>query len=199
MQRLRLNKSELHRLKRDLALYRRVLPALELKREALAASLARERAAAREAAMALQRGLDAAARRLPMAANEAIVLEDLARPEPARFGTDSVMGAVLPRLESPAWRPARHALLARPAWVEEAAAEVRSLAGALMQLRTLERRVALLERSLARATQRVNLFEKVLLPRAAGAARRIEVALGDQERAALTRSKMTKRRLEERA
>jgi V/A-type H+-transporting ATPase subunit D len=43
-------------------------------------------------------------------------------------------------------------------------------------------------------TQRVNLFEKVLIPRARKSIQRIRVYLSDEERAAVVRSKIAKRK-----
>lgn len=45
-----------------------------------------------------------------------------------------------------------------------------------------------------RVTQRVNLFEKVLIPKAEENIRRITIFLSDQERAAVVRSKIAKSR-----
>ena len=54
------------------------------------------------------------------------------------------------------------------------------------------RRVEMLEVAARRITQRVNLFEKVLIPRAQDNIRRISIFLSDQERAAVVRSKISK-------
>ena len=57
-----------------------------------------------------------------------------------------------------------------------------------------QRRGALLDAALRKVTQRVNLFEKVLIPRARDNIRRIRIYLGDAERAAVVRSKIAKRK-----
>ena len=45
-----------------------------------------------------------------------------------------------------------------------------------------------------KVTQRVNLFEKVLIPRTREQIRRIRIYLSDAERAAVVRSKIAKRK-----
>ena len=57
-----------------------------------------------------------------------------------------------------------------------------------------DRRVALLDVAARRIAQRVNLFEKVLIPRADASIRKIVIFLSDQERAAVVRSKIAKRK-----
>jgi V/A-type H+-transporting ATPase subunit D len=55
-----------------------------------------------------------------------------------------------------------------------------------------DQRVERFEHATRRITQRVNLFEKVLIPRAEENIRRIVIFLSDQERAAVVRSKIAK-------
>ncbi len=57
-----------------------------------------------------------------------------------------------------------------------------------------DKRTEVLEAALRRVTQRVNLFDKVLIPKAEENIRRIVIFLSDQERAAVVRSKIAKSR-----
>jgi V/A-type H+-transporting ATPase subunit D len=54
-------------------------------------------------------------------------------------------------------------------------------------------RVRLLEQAERRVTQRVNLFDKILIPTAKKNIQKIQIYLADAERAAVTRSKLTKK------
>jgi V/A-type H+-transporting ATPase subunit D len=54
-------------------------------------------------------------------------------------------------------------------------------------------RVRLLEQAERRVTQRVNLFDKILIPTAKKNIKKIQIYLADAERAAVVRSKMTKK------
>ncbi len=55
-----------------------------------------------------------------------------------------------------------------------------------------QRRLELLDAAVRKVTQRVNLFEKVLIPRSREHIRRIGIALSDAERAAVVRAKIAK-------
>ena len=57
----------------------------------------------------------------------------------------------------------------------------------------MAQRVFILERAVRKITQRTNLFEKILIPEAKGNIRKIQIYLADAERAAVIRSKITKR------
>jgi V/A-type H+-transporting ATPase subunit D len=54
--------------------------------------------------------------------------------------------------------------------------------------------VRVLERAVRRITQRVNLFGRILIPRAKQNIKRIRIYLGDLEREGVIRSKLSKAR-----
>ena len=60
-------------------------------------------------------------------------------------------------------------------------------------------RVRLLEQAVRRITQRVNLFEKILIPTAKENIKKIQIYLADAERAAVVRSKLTKKMRQQQA
>ena len=57
-----------------------------------------------------------------------------------------------------------------------------------------KRRESVLHEAVRKATQRVNLVEKVLSPRSRAHIKKIRIALSDEERAAVVRSKIAKRK-----
>ena len=61
-----------------------------------------------------------------------------------------------------------------------------------LQVQVQEKRMALLDVAVRKITQRVNLFEKVLIPRAKSNIRRIGIYLSDTETAGVVRSKLAK-------
>ena len=65
------------------------------------------------------------------------------------------------------------------------------------EMRTLEEGISVLKHELRITTQRVNLFEKVKIPEAREAIRRIKIYLGDQMTNAVGRSKIAKTKIEE--
>jgi V/A-type H+-transporting ATPase subunit D len=63
-----------------------------------------------------------------------------------------------------------------------------------VEVEVAEERLARLEAAVKTVTQRVNLFEKVLIPRTEARIKRIRIVLGDAEKAAVVRSKIAKRK-----
>ena len=187
-----LNKASLHRERSALARYRRFLPSLDLKRRQLMADLAAARAtlAARERE-AGEHG-EGVGEGLPMLANEDIDLGGLVRVAEVRLGEENRLGARLPVLEGVAFAERGYGLLARPHWVDAVVAELKRAAELRLRLRVDRERVRRLEFAVRRTTQRVNLFDKVLIPTARRNIKRIEIALADAERAAVVRSKIAK-------
>ena len=61
----------------------------------------------------------------------------------------------------------------------------------------LEEKKRSLEKELRDVSIRVNLFEKVLIPRCREAVKKIKVFLGDQELAAVAQAKVAKQKIEE--
>ena len=55
-----------------------------------------------------------------------------------------------------------------------------------------ERRLVLLDAAVRKVTQKVNLFDKVLIPQTKNNIKRIGIYLGDAERDAVVRSKLAK-------
>src|SRR5690606_27962987 len=91
-------------------------------------------------------------------------------------------------------RVAEYSTLAMPFWVDTLTGAVSTAVALRIRRQVEEKRVRLLERAVRRVTQRVNLFDKVLIPTARRNIQRITVYLADAERAAVVRSKIAKAR-----
>jgi len=84
-------------------------------------------------------------------------------------------------------------MLARPHWTDVLAKRLKQMVSQEVLVQVMARRVFLLERAVRKITQRTNLFEKVLIPEARQNIRKIRIYLADADRAAVIRSKITKR------
>jgi len=98
----------------------------------------------------------------------------------------------LPRLQRIECKVTEYSLLARPAWVDLMVDKLEKVAEERTRLLVLEERTRILERQVKRVTQRVNLFDQILIPTAKKNIQRIQIFLGDLERAAVTRAKLAK-------
>lgn len=192
MARLSLSKSSLSRESRQLKTFERFLPSLDMKRRQLMAERAKV-AAARQAIEAQMAALRArVSSQLPMLANREVRLDRLVTLKSVRLGRENVMGTRLPLFEGMEVAVRPYGFLARPHWVDRVVEALTAMLELEVRLRVEQRRAALLEEAVRKVTQRVNLFEKVLIPRSRENIKRIRIYLSDAERAAVVRSKIAK-------
>ncbi len=192
MAKLTLSKSALAQERRQLKLYEQTLPSLDLKRRQLSVELSRARqalAAAREAVEELESNIG---KQLPMLANSEIELSGLVQMTDFELVEENVVGVRLPLLKRIHCTVADYSLLAKPAWVDVLVQRLKDAAELRTQVLVAEERVRILQYQEKRVTQRVNLFDKILIPTARRNIQRIQIFLGDAERAAVVRSKLVK-------
>jgi V/A-type H+-transporting ATPase subunit D len=187
------NPTELRRLRRQLAAFRRVVPSLDLKRRQLALRQAAERAALAAGAAALDRAQAEAAERLPMLAHEGVDLRSTVTLVAVHADQEIVAGVPIPRLLGVEFAAPASSLLGTPLWVDGYAERMRLVVELALECEVRARRAASLGAALMKATQRVNLLEKALIPRTLRAAHAIEVFLADAKRAEVVRAKIAKR------
>ncbi len=192
MAKLRLSKNSLQQQQQQLKLYKRLLPSLDLKRRQLTVEAQKTRAEHKAAAAAAE-SLDARiGAELPMLADAGLDLGDLVEMTGYRVGEQNVVGTRLPILEHVEFAVADYSRLATPAWVDILVQRLKDAAEARVRVRIAGQRVQVLDLAVRRITQRVNLFEKILIPTAKKNIQRIRIYLGDAERAAVVTSKLAK-------
>jgi len=194
MARLALNKSSLSKLTRQLGTFEKFLPSLDMKRKQLMAERARAQAALQRTGQAMAALRESIAGRLPMLANREIELSDLVQLKTVRLGEENVVGTRLPVLEAVEVQRRDYSYLAIPQWVDRLSDDLARMLEFHAGLAVERRRLVLLEEAVRKVTQRVNLFEKVLIPRTKEHIRKIRIYLSDAERAAVVRSKIAKRK-----
>lgn len=187
-----LNKGALQRQREQLKLYQRVLPSLDLKRQQLTIEVNRARAELERIRADGERLNQRVAEELPMLANRDLAVSGLVELRSIRLGEENVVGVRLPLLASIEYNVRPYAMLAKPHWVDVLVERLKTVAEARLRVQVAHERVRVLERAARRITQRVNLFDKLLIPDARENIRRIQIFLGDQERSAIVRSKLAK-------
>ena len=192
MAKLKLSKSALQQERNQLKLYQRTLPSLDLKRRQLTVELAKARQALAAARLAVEELETNIGEQLPMLANPDITVKGLVEMTDFELGEENVVGVRLPVLERIHCTVADYSLLAKPAWVDVLVQRLRDAAEQRTQVLVAAERVRILEYQEKRVTQRVNLFDKILIPTAQKNIQRIQIFLGDAERAAVVRSKLAK-------
>lgn len=197
MAKVAMNKGALQKQREQLRLYRRVLPSLDLRRRQLTTEAARVREELAQTEAELVRLSAGIAAQLPMLANQDIEVSGLVQIESVHLGEENVVGVKLPLLTELRCTIRDYSLLAKPHWVDVLVDRLQDIAKLRLQMRVAAERVRLLDHAVRRTTQRVNLFDKILIPQAEQTIQRIQIVLGDAERAAIVRSKLAKVRGQE--
>jgi V/A-type H+/Na+-transporting ATPase subunit D len=192
MAKLALNKSQLKKENDQLKLFMKVLPSLELKRMQLTAVFRKAQAQLIKDKTAVEQLRDTIAEQLPMLAYRQIILTSLVKLKNVQVEEENVVGLRLPCLGRIDFDVLDYSMLAKPHWVDVFVDRLKEMITKRMVLKISEERVAKLEQAVRRITQRVNLFEKILIPTAKKNIQRIRIFLGDAERSAIVRSKIAK-------
>lgn len=193
MARLNLSKTQLAKEKRNLTMYRQYLPSLDLKRQQLTAERNKTQTRIAEIELEIRRRIEGIGTAIPMLADKNVDLEGLVTLKAGKIGQRSVVGERLPILQEIEVEIAPYGYMVRPHWVDLVAERLKEVLRLQVEAQVTRQQVALLGAATTKVTQRVNLFDKVLIPRARTNIRRIDIALGDLERAAVVNSKIAKR------
>ena len=193
---IKLTRPELKRYREALRRYERYLPMLKLKQQRLQVSL-RDVAQQRREAQQQRDEIEAALRQYEsvLADRAGIPLDTWAKPSDVFVDEKNVAGVPVPVFRDVAFPEARYSLFGTPPWVDRALADMRELSGRQARVEVLEQQEQVLRRELMRIIQRVNLFEKIMIPGAREAIRRIRIKLGDEMTDAVGRSKIAKKKL----
>ena len=195
-----LSKSSLQQQREKLRLFERFLPSLELKRQQLMAKYKK----ALEALAEAERGADKASRSLagllPILGSTPMKLSGLVSVRRVDITDEHLLGLRLPMLRAVEFDEKPYSILSTPFWLDELVVCIKDVATYRLRLQVYRERVERMKGAVRRVTQRVNLFERVLIPNAQRDIARIQIFLSDVERAAVVTSKLAKaKRARERA
>ena len=166
MAKLQLSKSALAQEQKSLKTFQRFLPSLDLKRQQVMAERAKAERALAETRREIDRFRKEAGEKLPMLALGEVDLTDLAKLTKVKLGIENVVGTRLPKLEEIEVEVRPYAFMGRPQWVDRTAEILHDMLELRVRVQVEERRLELLEQAVKTVTQRVNLFDKVLIPSA---------------------------------
>jgi len=122
-------------------------------------------------------------------------IEDYLQIEQVRTKKDNIAGVEVPEFDEVVYKDFLYSLFATPPWLDKAVAVLRRLVALREELKVLLTKETLLKEELRTTTQRVNLFEKKLIPELRENIRKIKIFLGDEETAAVGRAKLAKGKL----
>ncbi len=190
---IKLTRPELKAQREVLARYERYLPTLKLKQQQLQISVLEAAAKQRRAQTAVREcENEIAPYRALLRAPAGVNLDELTTPAKVVTETTNVAGVGVPLFIEAAFAEPRYSLFATAPWVDRAVRDLRRLESLQAEAIVLREEVQILHRELRRVNQRLNLFEKVMIPRTKEAIRRIRIYLGDEQTAAVGRAKIAK-------
>lgn len=191
--------AELRRQRTSLERFEHYLPILQLKQQQLQSVILqtrREQDAVKQAADDVRERIAAYGAVLNDTAG--INLAFLSEPEDVKTIITNVAGVKVPVFESAGFPQHVYSLFSTPPWVDRALSDQREKSLTRVKLEIVEQKLDLLQAELKKVMQRVNLFEKVIIPEAQENIRRIRIGLGDQMTAAVARAKIAKEKILER-
>jgi V/A-type H+-transporting ATPase subunit D len=194
---IKLTKTELKKQRDALKQFRRYLPTLQLKKQQLQMEVQH----ARDARAQLEQERTEFTGRLGrwsrlLGRPEFASLEHSLRPGRLETSVRNVAGVDVPVFVSLSFDEDLPDLFTTPLWLDAASDALRKLLELRLRDEILQQQQQRLEDELRTTTQRVNLFEKVKIPQCREHIRVIGIYLGDQQTAAVGRSKIAKRKFE---
>jgi V/A-type H+/Na+-transporting ATPase subunit D len=195
MAKLKLTKNELKKQKDALKRYTRYLPTLELKKQQLLAEIRRVNDEIRES----QGKLDALRKQL--SAWVALFAEDVdvaSLLELKEVVTDigNIAGINIPLFKKLEFEEISYDFMEYPLWVDSGVEAAKDTIAFEKELDILREQEALIQEELRTTVQRINLFDKVMIPRSKENIRKIRIFMGDQDTAAVVRGKISKSKIE---
>lgn len=198
MAKLKLSKHELHEQQEQLKLYQKLLPSLDLKRRQLMLEVQKAQNDYNAAQAAVDDLETRIGEELPMLADEEFRLEGLVQLKSYKVIEQNVVGVKLPFLDSIDCIVADYSRLATPPWVDNLVQRLKDAAEQRVRAEIAGKRLSILSLAVRRIKQRVNLFDKILIPTAKQNIQKIRIFLGDAERASVITSKLAKKKQQQR-
>ncbi len=194
---IKLTKNELRAQQARLNQLQRYLPTLQLKKALLQVEVQNAKAGIDDLKSKAKEALDHVedyARLFPEMDFPSI--EQTVEVDQVKKSFENIAGVEIPIFEGVSFHSLSYHLFDSPAWMEGAIEGVHELIEAECHLKIEVEKLRLLQKELRDVSIRVNLFEKVLIPRSLANIKKIKVFLGDQQLAAVAQAKVAKTKIE---
>ena len=196
MAKIKLTKNEQKAQKDALKMYQRYLPTLTLKKQQLQSEIRTIDAKAKEVRQARIRLEEEFKIWIGVFGEEQAFKSDMVTVRNIKKGTGNIAGVTIPIYEGADFSRGDYDLYETPLWIDLAADRMEKALSLDLEASVLDEQVRLLSKELRTTTQRVNLFEKVKIPETKANIKKISVYLGDEQVAAVVRSKISKKKLQ---
>jgi len=196
MAKLKLTKNEQKAQKDALKMYQRYLPTLTLKKQQLQTEIRPIDAKAKEVRaqrVALEKEFE---QWISVFGEREAFTPDMVTVKNIKRGWGNIAGVKIPVYEGADFGRGDYDLYSTPLWIDMAADRMEKELELDLMAEVLDEQVRLLSQELRTTSQRVNLFEKVKIPETKANIKKIGVFLGDEQVAAVVRSKISKKKLQ---
>ena len=196
MAKIKLTKNELKNQKDALKMYKRYLPTLMLKKQQLQSEIRTIDAKAKEVRNARAALVQEFNAWIAVFGEQEAFTPDMVSVKNIKKGYGNIAGVTIPIYEGADFSRGDYDLYEAPLWIDMAADRMEKALSLDLEEEVLDEQVRLLSQELRTTTQRVNLFEKVKIPETKANIKKITVYLGDEQVAAVVRSKISKKKLQ---
>ncbi len=108
---------------------------------------------------------------------------------------ENVAGIEIPIFEMVVFKEPEYFLFDTPVWTETASELLRAMVVAREKINVAQEKMRALRKELREVSIRVNLFEKILIPRSIENLKKIRIFLGDQQLTAVAQAKVAKSKI----
>ncbi|MCP4653068.1 MAG: V-type ATP synthase subunit D [Candidatus Omnitrophica bacterium] len=197
MPKIKLTKSEAKKQKEALKRFRRYLPMLQLKKKQLQLEISKVQRAIEDLRSKVEKLRNEITVWVDVFA-ESVGIEELIGPWEVKIEEGNIAGIDIPIFAEVLFAPKKYDLFLTPLWVDEGIEAIKEMIISKAELEIGHRQLETLRNELQVVTQRVNLFEKVKIPKTKENIRTIHIYLGDLRTAEVVRGKIAKAKIEKR-
>jgi V/A-type H+-transporting ATPase subunit D len=196
MAELKFTKQELRQQQIRLIQLQRYLPTLQLRKAILQAEVFAARSQSDILRSSRQHQWDKISRSAPLITlDPTISLADAAKISSVDKTSENVAGVELPSVKDITFFPFNYDLYDSPPWLDSLVEEIRFFRALDVRVSVAEERITILTHELKQVYIRVNLFEKVLIPKCMKNIKSIKIFLGDLQLAAVSQAKIAKMKI----
>lgn len=194
---IKLTKNALRAEQTKLNQLERYLPTLQLKKSMLQIEVYQSRLELKETQSNYDKLLEAIKHQTALLSYPLpIPLSELVQVDSVEKRMENIAGVDVPYFDSMSFKPISYSLVHTPIFLDSLLATFKGVIEAQVRIDIAKEKNKALEKELREVSIRVNLFEKVLIPRAKENIKVIRVFLGDQDLAAVSRAKVAKMKIE---
>jgi len=195
MAKIKLTKNEFKKQKDALKRYTRYLPTLELKKQQLLSEIRR----IQDEIEKLKKQYESMKTQLEKwvaVFGEEVDIGSLFSLQEIETETGNIAGSDIPLFKGISFEDVDYDLMEYPFWVDEGIETIKTFVAMNAEIDILKQQEEIIQEELRTTVQRINLFDKILIPQTRENLRKIRIFLGDQQTASVVRGKIAKSKLE---